>query len=208
MKVEGAPRFLKAFWNPEVSWILRSPRGLSRIALISESITSGGPWAPALILQGVHCPLPPALCPQVGFICPMSALKQPPASTLLSKHLCLQQCLVGLGGLFWSCKVHREGHTTEHQGFDIHPPPLTTVFLPSVLTPVYSLPLPSPYLPRHLPPFGSKKGLFYTMFGSDLLWNLDFKKPECLWNLSTSRGEIFFQPKYFSSYGNKFATSS
>ena len=100
MKVEGAPRFLKAFWNPEVSWILRSPRGLSRIALNSESITSGGPWAPALILQGVHCPLPPALCPQVGFICPMSALKQPPASTLLSKHLCLQRCLVGLGGLF------------------------------------------------------------------------------------------------------------
>ena len=150
MKVEGAPRCLKAFWNPEVSWILPSPKGLSRTALNSESVTSGVPWAPALILQGVHRPLPPALCPQVGFICPMSALKQPPASTLLSEHLCLQQCLVGLGGLFWSCKVHREGHTTEHRGFDIHPPPLTAVFLPSVLAPVYSLSLPSPCPP---PPF-------------------------------------------------------
>ena len=207
MKVEGAPTCLKAFWNPEVSWILRSPRGPSRTALNSESVTSGVPWAPALILQGVHRPLPPALCPQVGFICPMSALKQPPASTLLSEHLCLQRCLVGLGGLFWSCKVHREGHTTEHRGFDIHPPPLTMIFLPSVLDPVYSLSLPSPCPPPPSSIWEQKKS-FYTMYGFGLLWNLDFKKPECLWNLSTSRDEIFFQPKYFSSYGNKFATNS
>ena len=94
IKVEGAPRFLKAFWNPEVSWILRSPRGLSRIALNSESITSGGPWAPALILQGVHCPLLPALCPQVGFLMPQKLCLLHEKSRGLYKVRACSQALV------------------------------------------------------------------------------------------------------------------
>ena len=144
MKVEGTLRCLKSFWNPEVGWILCSPKGLSRMALNSESITSRGPWAPALT--------PPSIAVSPGwlylpikwaFICP---LKQPPVPTLLSKHLCLQRCLVGLGGLFWKLQSSPRGSHNRMSGL-WHQSSISDYSLSSLSPNPWLFPFPSFPLP-------------------------------------------------------------